>query len=84
MTSMDTAASRIAMFAGPDTQTSTFSPGRLSAATFGSVEGFRAEAGLQNQPMVILQKQEVKLTEENRDLLREIRDQGANTVTVEF
>ena len=65
-------------------QTSTFSPGRLSAATFGSVEGFRAEAGLQNQPMIILQKEEVKLTEENRDLLREIRDQGADTATVEI
>ena len=69
-----------ALAKGPE----VFSPGRLSAATFGSVEGFRAQAGLQNQPMIILQKQEVKLTEENRDLLREIRDQGADNVTVEI
>jgi hypothetical protein len=69
-----------ALAKGPE----VFSPGRLNAVTFGSVEGFRANAGLQNQPMIVLQKQEVKLTEENRDLLREIRDQGVDEFTVEI
>jgi hypothetical protein len=61
-----------------------FNPGRLGAATFGSVEGFRAQSGLVNPQVMMLEKQQLTTAQESERHLREIADATANTVTVTF